>query len=103
MEPKQITYKLFIELEAKPVSFKTMELECGDTLRYAERYLSPSKLADALNLDIDRFHLDQPIAENTDWYQITSLTGFFQEGSAADQAKGAWDQRRILQQFKPGK
>ena len=103
MEPKQITYKLFIELEAKPVSFKTLELEGGDTIRYEERYLSPSKLADALNLDIDRFHIDQPIGENTDWYQVTSLTTFFQESSAADQAQRAWDQSRILQQFKAGK
>jgi len=103
LEPKQITYKLFIELEATPVSFKTLELECGDIIRYEERYLSPSKLADALNLDIDRFHVDQPIGENTDWYQVTSLTTFFQESSAADQAQRAWDQSRILQQFKAGK
>jgi hypothetical protein len=103
LEPKQITYKLFIELEAQPVSFKTLELECGDTIRYEERYLSASKLADALNLEIDRFHVDQPIGENTDWDQVTSLTTFFQEGSAADQAQRAWDQSRILQQFKAGK
>lgn len=103
MEPKQISYKLFIELDAKPVSFKTMELECGDTIRYEVRYLSPSKLAAAVNLDIDRFHVDQPIGENTDWYQVTSLTTYFQENSAADQAQRAWDQSRIIQQFKMGK
>lgn len=103
MEPKQISYRLFIELDAKPVSFKTMELECGDTIRYEEHYLSPSKLAAAVNLDIDRFHVDQPIGENTDWYQVTSLTTYFQESSAADQAQRAWDQSRIIQQFKVGK
>ena len=103
MEPKQISYKLFIELDAKPVSFKTMELECGDTIRYEERYLSPSKLAADLNLDVDRFHVDQPIGENTDWYQAISLTTFFQESSAADQAQREWDQSRIIQQFKVGK
>jgi hypothetical protein len=103
LEPKQITYKLFIELNAYPVSFKTLEMEESDPLRYEERYLPPSKLSEALNLDIDRFHIDQPIGENTDFYKITSLTAFFQEISAADQAQKAWDQSRILQQFKAGK
>ena len=103
LEPKQITYKLFIELNAHPVSFKTLELEASDPLRYEERYLSPSKLSEVLNLDIDRFDIDQPIGENTDLYKITALTALFQEISAADQAQKAWDQSRILQQFKAGK
>ena len=103
LEPKQITYKVYIELNAYPVSFKTLELEASDPLRYDERYLSPSKLAEALNLDINRFDIDQPIGENTDLYKISTLTALFQEISAADQAQKAWDQSRILQQFKAGK
>ena len=98
-----MTYQLFIELTANPVSFKTFELEAGNPIRYEERYLSPSKLSEALNLDVDCFYISQPFGENTDWYKFTSLTAFFQEISAADQAQKAWDQSRILQQFEAGK
>ncbi len=103
MEPSQITYRLHIELDAKPISFKTFENICGDTVQYADRYPSPSRLARDLNLDFDRFNIDQPVGEHSEWYRITSWTTYYQEASAAEQAQKAWDQSQILEQFKAGK
>jgi hypothetical protein len=103
MEPSRITYRLFLEIHAKPISFKTYESICGDTWQYDKHYLSPVKLADTLHLDSDHLKIDQPIGESSDWYRITSLTTYYQESSAAEQAQKAWDQSKILQQFKEGK
>lgn len=103
LEPSQITYKFFIELEAKPIDFKTYESICGDKHRYDERYLYAPKMASALNLDIDHFNVDQPLGDNSDWYRFTSLTKYYQELPAVEQAQRAWDQSRIQQQFKEGK
>jgi len=103
MEPARITYRLFLEIHAKPISFKTYESICGDTWQYDKRYFSPAKLADTLHLDSDRLKIDQPMGENSDWYRITSLTTYYQESSAAEQAQKVWDQSKILQQYKEGK
>ncbi len=103
IEPARITYQVFIELDAKPINFKTYESMCGETHRYDERYLTPSKMTTALGLDFDRFSVDQPAGENSEWYRIASLTKYYQELSAAEQAQKIWDQSQVLQQFKAGK
>jgi hypothetical protein len=101
-EPRQLTFKVFIEMDAKPVSSRKLELEFGDTIEVEKQYPLPSQLTRTLGLDVDHFSIDKPIGEHSDWYRFTSLTTFFQEQSAADQAQKAWDQSRILQQFKSG-
>ena len=103
MEPQRITYKILIDLEAKPLSYKSFETICGDTYEYADRYPTPAKLANEINLDANHFQIDQPIGDNTEFYRITSLTSYYQEASAAEQAQRVWDQSWILQQFKVGK
>lgn len=103
IEPKNVTYQIFIILEANPVEFKTSESMCGETFRYNERYLSPSKQAASLSLAIDHFDVRQPIGENSDLFHFISLTTYYQETSVAEQAQKVWDQSQILQQFKAGK
>lgn len=103
IEPERITYQTFMELDAQPASFETYESRCGDTFRLKERYFSPSKLAGILNLNFNHFQINQPIGENSGWYLITSLTVYFQEASAVEQAQKVWDQSQILQQYKLGK
>ena len=103
VEPEHATYHIFIEVEAEPNSYKMHESMCGDTYRVDERYLTPSKQAAAVGLDFERFSIDQPLGENSDWYQFTSLTAYYQQTSAAEQAQNIWDQSHILQQFKAGK
>lgn len=103
MEPQRITYKILIDLEAKPLSYKSFETICGDIYEYADRYPTPAKLANELNLDANHFQIEQPIGDNTDLFRFTSLTSFYQEASAAEQAQRVWDQSWVLQQFKAGK
>jgi hypothetical protein len=41
MEPQRITYKVLIDLEAKPISYKSFETICGDTHKFPDRYPTP--------------------------------------------------------------
>ena len=102
MEPQRITYKVLIDLDAKPVSYKKIETICGDTYEYADRYPAPGKLANDVNLDVNRFEIEQPVGENSGFYRFTSLTIYYQEASALEQAQKDWNQSRILQRFKAG-
>jgi hypothetical protein len=102
MEPQRITYKVLIDLEAKPISYKSFETIYGDTYKFADRYPTPSKLANDINLDVSHFQIDQMLGDNSEYYRFTSLTNFYQEVSAAEQAQKEWNQSRILHQFKTG-
>ena len=103
MEPKRVTYKILIDLDAKPISYKSFETVCGDIYEYADRYPTPDKLAGDINLDASHFQVVQPIGDHSNWYRFTSLTTYYQETSATEQAQSAWNQSRILDQFKAGK
>lgn len=103
MEPKTISYKIIIQVETAPIDFKTYKSQCGEVRRYDERYPSPTKLATAINLDRDQFDFFQPLGENSDWHQITSLTSFYHLSAAQEKSQQTWDQSRIIQQFKDGK
>ncbi|MBL8080912.1 MAG: hypothetical protein JNM55_23265 [Anaerolineales bacterium] len=102
MEPQRITYKVLIDLDAKPISYKSFETICGDTYKFADRYPTPGKLANDIHLDIGHFQIDQMLGENSEYFRFTSLTNYFQEASVAEQAQKVWNQSRILQQFKTG-
>lgn len=102
MEPQRITYKVLIDLEARPISYKSFETICGDTYKFADRYPTPSKLANDISLDVSHFQIDQMFGENSEYFRFTSLTNYYQEASAVEQAQKEWNQSRILHQFKTG-
>jgi hypothetical protein len=102
MEPQRITYKVLIDLDAKPIFYKTFETICGDTYKYAERYPTPAKLATDIHLDAGHFQINQMLGDNSEHFRFTSLTNYYQETSAAEQAQKDWNQSRILQLFKTG-
>ncbi|RPH61959.1 MAG: hypothetical protein EHM81_03185 [Chloroflexi bacterium] len=103
-EAKRPTYKIYIDLDAEPATCKTYKSFCTDsTYRLDEHYLSSSKMSAALNLDFDHFGFERILGENSGWYWITSLTTYYQEAAAAEQAQKVWDHSQILQQFKAGK
>lgn len=102
MEPQRITYKVLIDLEAKPISYKSFETICGDTYKFADRYPTPGTLAKDINLDVSHFQIDQILGDNSEFFRFTSLTNYYQEASAVEQAQKDWNQSRILQQFKTG-
>jgi len=103
LETKKPTYRIFIELEAEPTTYKTYTSFCsGETLRLDKHYLSPAKLSAVLSLPFDHFGFRQILGENSGWHQITSLTAFYQETTVAEQAQNAWNHSQVLQQFKAG-
>ncbi len=102
LEPKQASYRVLIELDAEPVSARTYQSMCGGTFRYDKHYLSPAKMSQALNLDPDRFLVEQPVGENTEWYRITSSTAYYQHSTAEGLAQEAWDRSQILMRFQAG-
>ena len=102
MEPQRITYKVLIDLEAKPISYKSFETICGDTHKFPDRYPTPGKLANDIHLDAGHFQISQMLGDNSEHFRFTSLTNYYQETSAAEQAQKDWNQSRILQLFKTG-
>lgn len=49
-EPERITYRVIMEIDASPESFKTMEMSFGKQFRYDQKYPSAAKLAGMLGL-----------------------------------------------------
>lgn len=103
LEPERITYRVIVEVYAAPIDFKTMELSCGDILQYDKRFPSPAKLAIALGLDFEHFKIEQPAGVECGWYLFESLTTYYQETGALEQAQKIWNQSTILRQFKDKK
>jgi len=102
MEPQRITYKVLIDLEAKPISYKSFETICGDTHKFPDRYPTPGKLANDIHLDAGHFQISQMLGDNSEHFRFVSLTTYYQETSAAEQAQQVWNQSRMLQLFKTG-
>lgn len=102
MEPQRISYKVLIDLEAKPISYKSFETICGDTHKFPDRYPTPGKLANDIHLDAGHFQISQMLGDNSEHFRFVSLTTYYQETSAAEQAQQVWNQSRMLQLFKTG-
>ena len=102
MEPKRVTYQIVFDLAAKPTSSKKYETVCGDTIELSHRYPTSNKLANMINIDLGHFEIEQPIGKTFEFYQITSLTNFYQADSAAEQAQKIWNESSILCQYKSG-
>jgi hypothetical protein len=78
------TYGIVIDVQAKPISYRKFETICCDTYEYADPYPTPRKPANEINLDASQFQIEKPIGKNSDLLRITSLTGYFQEATAAE-------------------
>lgn len=55
MEPERVTYRILIDLQAKPISYKSFEASCGETYRFPDRYPVPAQLAREIKLDVGHF------------------------------------------------
>lgn len=60
------------------------------------------KLATDVHLDAGHFQISQMLGDNSEHFRFTSLTNYYQETSAAEQAQKDWNQSRISQLFKTG-
>ncbi len=103
LEPERVSYRVVIEFETVPDSFKTMELLCGDELQYDKRYPSVHKLALDLLIDDAQFELEQPLGPNDDWNLGQSTVTYFRESVTVEQAQLVWNKSRIVEYFRRGK
>lgn len=55
LEPERVTYRVVVEFEPAPDSFKTTKLLCGDESQHDKRYLSVHTLAVNLLIDDAQF------------------------------------------------
>ena len=103
LEPERITYRVVIEFETVPDSYKTMELLCGGELQYDKRYPSVHKLVVDLQIDDAQFELEQPVGPNDEWNRGHSTVTYYRESVAVEQAQLIWNKSRIVEYFRRGK
>lgn len=70
MDPQRITYQILIDLETKPISYKSFESICGDTNKIADRYPTPGKLANDIHLDAGHFQISQMLGDNSEHFRL---------------------------------
>src|SRR5690606_16325153 len=63
---------------------------------------TPGKLANDIHLDAGHFQISQMPGDNSEHFRLVSLTNYYQETSAAEQAQPVWNQSRMLQLVKTG-
>ena len=103
LEPESIHYQVMLEVRAKPHSNETMEDSCGDTMLLGKKYHSWAKMAVLLLLNIDHYRVDpEKDAELFGWYWFYSVVNYHLDTLAMTQAQKAWDQSRIMHEYKAG-
>jgi hypothetical protein len=102
LEPQRITYRVIIELDHIPESFKTLKSRFGKEIGYDEKFLATRELA--RELELDPYQVDiKPLLEDYGAYDIFSVASYYREDVALAQAQQLWDKCVILRQFKAGK
>lgn len=96
------TYHLVVDVETKPIKSEKFETLWGDSIEVSKKFVAPIKLALEIGIDPDLYQIEQPLGENTKWFRFTSLTSYLLESLAMNQAQNAWNQSKILHQFKAG-
>ncbi len=102
LEPKRLTYRVCLLLEAAPVSFQTMEMSFGKPYAYDKKYTRPEKLAQKLDLDLDRLTIEWPAEVEASLYVVSSRVMYFDPSVAAAQAQAVWDRSQILSYYRQG-
>jgi hypothetical protein len=92
LEPKRLTYRVVIDLNHAPESFKTMEMSFGKPYRYNEKFPSTIQVARELRIDLDQVTIEQPLGPDDDWYRIHSVAVYYQSDVADVQAQRIWSQ-----------
>ncbi len=100
LEPGRITYRVLIELEHQPVSFKTGEMSFGKKYQYDKKYLDAYSLGRELNLSPERLEVEH--LEYIGFYRVKSLVKYPDERLALMQAQQLWEQSSILEHYKSG-
>lgn len=99
LEPEYLTYRVVIELDAAPEHYKELELLCGRKLRYDARYPTTRRLAADLQIDEAQYELEQPLGPNNAWHYGHSISTYYREAVAIEQAQLMWNKSRIAQHY----
>jgi hypothetical protein len=102
LEPKQITYRAFIEVEYVPYHSKTHEISFGQKWHYDEEYYTPTMLAHELGISPTQVDIEMPF-EKMGLYFVWSVATYLQEPVAAAFAQQLWDHSDILDKFREQK
>lgn len=103
LEPERITYRIVIELEHEPESFKTAELSSGKVERWAEKFPSPTRVAQELRIQPAQATVEWPMGFHGSSYFIYSTAIYFQETITGAQAQQLWDQSEIQNLYRAGR
>lgn len=103
LEPPSLTYRIVLEMNHAPESFRTAEMSFGKLYRYAEVFPVASKVAHELSLDLTQFAIEQPLGPNHDRSRIVSLESHDRAADAETQARQLWNQSDCAELYKQGK
>ena len=103
LEPEHITYRVVIELEHTPNSFKTREMSFGKLFHYNEKFPSRTRIADELQLDPTWVQVEDLYGFSNGQYRILSVATFEQASLAETSAQEIWNRSGIHQLYKMGK
>lgn len=103
LEPKQVTFRVMIELYHAPESFKTMEMSFGKLWRYDETFPSPLQVVRELRIDPVEVNVEQLLGPNDDWNRVRSTAVYYEADVARAQAQKMWNQSTVHALYKEGK
>jgi hypothetical protein len=98
LEPEQVTYRAYIELEYGPAESDKQEISFGEYMHFHKKYFTAAQLAVELRLnaaDVEVVQLDPGL----DLYRVYSHVTYPNAPAAAAQAQQIWDQSAITEQF----
>jgi hypothetical protein len=98
MEPEQITYRAYIELDYGPATSKQEEISFGEYWLFDEKYFTAAQLAGELRLNASQAEVHQ-LDPEMDMYRIYSRGTFSDAPAAAAQAQQIWDQSAMVERF----
>lgn len=102
LAPERITFRVIIDLEYEPYSFKKTEISFGEHRRSDEEFYTPTMIARELRLEPSRVEIKQR-SPYAGLYIIRSVTTHYESQHATVRAQQLWDQSAILEKHKEHK
>lgn len=103
LEPTRLSFRVIIDLDHAPDSFKTMEMSFGKPYRYNEKFPSTAQVVRELRLDPALITIEQVLGPDDDWYRIHSTAEYYEIEVASAQSQRLWSQSLVHSLYKEGK
>ncbi len=98
LEPEQITYRIYIDLEYGPAKSKQYEISFGEFLEFETEYYTATQLAHEIRLNPAQLDIQQ-LAPEFGIYHIFSRAAYHDAPLAAAEAQQVWSQSAIAEKF----